>query len=45
MAYLLTMVGSFVTRGVFSRVLGLDTVGIDGVFLNMASMLLSLIHI
>lgn len=39
MAYLLTMVGSFVTRGVFSRVLGLDTVGIDGVFLNMASML------
>ena len=38
-SYLLILLGSFITRGIFSRVLGLDTVGIDGVFLNVVSML------
>lgn len=33
------MLGSFFTRRVFAQVLGLDTVGIEGVFLNIVSML------
>lgn len=38
-SYVLIMISSFLTRGVFSRQLGLAVVGIDGLFTNITSML------
>ena len=38
-SYLILMLCTFITRGVFSRVLGLDYAGVESTFLNLVSML------
>ncbi|MDR1628051.1 MAG: hypothetical protein LBR79_04685 [Oscillospiraceae bacterium] len=39
MSYVIVMAGSFVTRKIFTSVLGLEAVGIEGAFLNIVSAL------